>query len=103
MNEGSWIALLGENWAAKALGGLLMIATAAVGGWWASRAKIMNAVTNQVNSLMGHQQHEIQRLTEAELACTLRLERIVLRVEQLEGELRQEKQTVSSMTAVGKV
>lgn len=95
MNEDGWIAMLGDSWVAKVLGTLLMVAMGALGGWWTSRANIMNAVNEQVKTLMSHYVSEIDRLTKAHHGCEERMD-------QLEGEVRQQKQIIASMKEVGK-
>lgn len=93
--------MLGESWIAKAIGVVVMVAMGALGGWWTSRANIMNAVNEQVKTLMSHYVGEIARLTQAEHDCQERLDHQDGRIRQLEGELRQEKQVKDSMRRTG--
>lgn len=98
MNETSLLDLLGGP--AKLLGALAALVGAVAGGWFASRASIMNAVTKRVESLLGHLEREIGRLTKAHADCEERQAKTDLKVEQLTGELRQAKQTIDSMERV---
>ena len=101
MNENSWITILGDSWMAKAVGVLLMVAMGAFGGWWTSRANIMNAVNEQVKTLMAHYVAEIDRLTHAHRGCEERLDAQDARIHQLAGELRQERQMAESRARIG--
>jgi hypothetical protein len=81
-------------------GVLLWLATVIagiVGGAWTSRANIMGAVNARVESLLGHLEAEIARATAAHQACEERVTRVVQRLNDVEGELRQTKQTLESV------
>lgn len=97
IDEAAMGALLGKT--AIGVGGIV---AGIAGGWFTSRASMLGAVNKRVESLMAHLELEITRLTTAHLSCEERVEKLVLRIEQVEGELRQAKQTVQSIAAVSK-
>jgi chromosome segregation ATPase len=100
MNEESWMMALADSWLGKGLAMIVLVFAGAFGGWWTSRANIMNAVTKRVEALIGHLEAEIQRLTTAHAGCEVRLDDHKRRLDQVEGELRQAKQTIDSIERV---
>jgi len=98
MNEESWLMTLADSWLGKGMAVVVVLFAGAFGGWWTSRANIMNAVNNQVKNLMAHYVGEIKRLTEAHHACEERLHSLEEKVSQLTGERDQAKQTIDSMS-----
>ena len=61
---------------------------------------MLGAVNKRVDSLMAHLEAEIERLTKAHGSCEERVVKLTARVEQVEGELRQAKQTVQSISNI---
>lgn len=101
MNEG-FLMSLADTWLGKGLATIILIMAGAVGGWWTSRANIMNAVNARVETLINHLEKEVGRVTTAHLACEERLDHLNGRIEQISGELAQAKQTLASIERVGK-
>lgn len=100
MNEGGWIMALADSWLGKGFAMIALVFAGGFGGWWTSRANIMNAVTARVEALIGHLEAEIRRLTDAHAGCEIRLNEHKARIDLVEGELRQAKQTIDSIERV---
>jgi chromosome segregation ATPase len=100
MSEEGWMMALADSWLGKGLAMVVLVIAGAFGGWWTSRANIMNAVTARVEALIGHLESEIKRLTTVHVACEVRLDEHKRRLDQVEGELRQAKQTIDSIDRV---
>lgn len=104
MHEGDLMNWLGDGWLGKLLLAALSICGGGVAGWLArkpiERAGILEAVNSRLEAYMGHLENEVKRLAASDKECKADLRAIHDRVEQLEGELRQEKQTAASIEKV---
>jgi uncharacterized Ntn-hydrolase superfamily protein len=91
-------AALGEGW----LGKLIVAGLAGGGAWFLRRpvekAAVMALIDARVEKLFVRQDKWIDHITDAHKACEEHLERVSNEVEQLRGELRQEKQVSASIS-----
>lgn len=94
------MAALGEGW----LGKLIVAALAGGGAWFLRRpvekAAILDMVNKRMTSLMEHQESLITYLTAQHSKCEERCDKLEAEVAQLRGEVRQEKQTIESITRI---
>lgn len=95
---------LGEGWLGKVLVALVTLILGGLSGWAARRplekAGVLEAVNKRLDMHMGHLEKEVERLTRADETCRARIATQDARIDQLEGELRQEKQVMASMVKV---
>lgn len=96
---GSMFAALADSWLGKGLATLALVFAGAFGGWWTSRANIMNAVTTKVNGLMDHYASELARVTLDHHACQEEVKGLHGQLEQMRGEVNGLKQTLASIEA----
>jgi hypothetical protein len=111
-DDGVLMALM-DSWIGKALGGAAVLILGWLGGWWTRRplekAGILEAVNHRIEHHMAHLEGEIQRVTANHAKCEERLDGVdetnrlqALEIQQLRGQVAQEKQTLASIDRVQK-
>lgn len=91
---------LGEGW----LGKLIAAGFAGSAAWFLRRpvekSAVLAIIDKRVEKLFERQDKWIDHITDAHKNCEDHLERVSAEVEQLRGELRQEKQTIASLSRI---